>query len=139
MTAERRIIITRFDADRLIEAIREAQRGDYRGSKYIEGLRRELERAEVVESRDVPGDVITMNSKVRLKDLDTDEEMILTLVFPADANISENRVSVLAPIGTAALGYRLGDVFQWDVPGGISRLKVEEIIYQPEASGDYHL
>jgi regulator of nucleoside diphosphate kinase len=139
MSNERQIVITKFDRDRLIEAVNEAQRGEYRGSQYIENLKQELERAEVVDSQNVPGDVVTMNSKIRLVDLDTHEEMVVTLVFPQDADIARRRISVLAPIGTAALGYRLGDIFEWEVPEGKSRLKVEEIIYQPEASGDYDL
>lgn len=139
MANERQIVITKFDRDRLIDAVNEAQRGEYRGSQYIEKLKQELERAEVVDSHRVPGDVVTMNSKIRLVDLDTHEEMVFTLVFPQDADIAQRRISVLAPIGTAALGYRLGDSFEWEVPEGKSRLKVEEILYQPEASGDYDL
>jgi len=87
----------------------------------------------------VPPDVITMNSRVRLYDLDADEELIFTLVFPEDADPAENKISVLAPIGMAMLGYRVGDTFEWEVPAGISRLRVLEILYQPEAAGDYDL
>jgi regulator of nucleoside diphosphate kinase len=139
MASERKILITKYDADRLYEAIYEAQRGQYRGSIYIEELKQELARASIVDPRKVPADVITMNSKIRLFDLDEDEEIIFTLVFPQDADIKESKISVLAPIGTAALGYRVGDIFEWNVPEGKSRLRVEEIIYQPEASGDYEL
>ena len=74
-----------------------------------------------------------------MKDLDTQEEMTYTLVFPADANIKENKISVLAPIGTAMIGYKVGDVIEWPVPSGQRRLKVIGILYQPEAAGDYHL
>jgi regulator of nucleoside diphosphate kinase len=65
--------------------------------------------------------------------------MTCTLVFPDDADIDQNRISVLAPIGTAMLGYSVGDAFEWQVPAGLTRFKVKEILYQPEASGDYHL
>ncbi|MGC9336382.1 MAG: GreA/GreB family elongation factor, partial [Anaerolineae bacterium] len=61
------------------------------------------------------------------------------LVFPRDADIDQAKISILAPIGTAMLGYRVGDVFTWEVPEGTRRLRVKEILYQPEASGDYHL
>ena len=80
-----------------------------------------------------------MYSQARLYDLEAGEELVLTLVFPEDADLAENKVSVLAPIGMAMLGYRVGDVFEWQVPAGVSRLKVLEILYQPEAAGDYHL
>jgi len=80
-----------------------------------------------------------MNSKVRLKDLDSGEEVIYSLVFPNDANVAENKISVLAPVGTALIGYRVGDPIEWKVPRGLKRLKIEEILYQPERAGDYHL
>jgi regulator of nucleoside diphosphate kinase len=65
--------------------------------------------------------------------------MVYSLVFPNEADIDEGKISVLAPVGTAMIGYRVGDVIEWEVPSRLRRLKVEEIIYQPEASGDYHL
>lgn len=80
-----------------------------------------------------------MNSMVRLKDLDSGEEMTYTLVFPDMADISSKKISILAPIGTALIGYKVGDSIEWEVPAGIRKLKVEEIVYQPEAAGDYHL
>ena len=87
----------------------------------------------------MPNDVITMNSQVRLRDLDSGEEMIYTIVFPHEANIQKNKVSILAPVGVALLGYRLGDVVEWPMPGGkIRRLEIQDILYQPEAAGDYH-
>ena len=65
------------------------------------------------------------------------EELTYTLVFPADAEAVQNKISVLAPIGTALIGYRVGDVITWNVPGGMRMLRVEKIIYQPEAAGDF--
>ena len=105
----------------------------------LRGLQIELEHARVVTPADVPPDVITMNSKARLRDLDTGEEMIFTLVFPGEASIEHDRISVVAPIGTAMLGQRVGDEFEWEVPAGSVRLRVEEMLYQPEAAGDFHL
>ena len=71
--------------------------------------------------------------------VDTQQEETYTLVFPENADIGQGRISVLAPIGTAMLGYEIGDVFEWEVPAGKRRLKVEQITYQPEAAGDFHL
>jgi regulator of nucleoside diphosphate kinase len=76
-----------------------------------------------------------MNSTVRLRDLDSGEVETYTLVYPNEADAEENRISVLAPIGTAIIGYRVGDVIKWPVPGGFVRLRVEEILYQPERAG----
>ena len=99
---------------------------------YLAALEGELSRARVVPAGKVPPDVVTMNSVVRLRDLDSDETEEYELVYPADADMTLNRISVLAPIGTAILGYRLGDVIEWPVPAGLRRLRVEEVLYQPE-------
>lgn len=137
--SDKSIIITELDRQRLIELIVNAQSGEYRGSIYLEKLRGELDRAQVVTPQQVPADVITMNSRVALLDLDSGEEEIYTLVYPENANTAEGKISILAPIGTAMLGYRLGDTFEWEVPAGKRRLKIEKILYQPEAAGDYEL
>jgi regulator of nucleoside diphosphate kinase len=133
------IHITRFDLERLKKLLQEAQYTDYRKSEYLEKLQMELDRAEIVSSQEIPSDVITMNSTVSLEDLDTLEEEIYTLVFPENADLGQGKLSVLAPIGTAMLGYEVGDTFEWEVPAGTRRLRVKRILYQPEASGDYYL
>ncbi len=124
---------------RLRELIVEARRLDRRGNEYLEGLEGELSRGIIVAPADIPPDVVTMNSRVVLVDLDTGEEMVCTLVFPNEADMAQSKISVLAPIGTAMLGYRVGDTFKWKVPDGIRRLEIKGVLYQPEASGDYHL
>ena len=136
---ERTIYITSFDLSRLGELLEVASEFSGRDNKHLEELTKELLRAEVVDAKSIPADVITMNSRVRLIDLDSKEERIYTLVFPSEANIDDNKISILAPIGTAMLGYRVGDTISWHVPAGIRRLKVTDILYQPESAGDYHL
>ena len=96
-------------------------------------LENELKRAQIVATDDLPQDVITMNSRAELLDLETKERMQFTLVLPRDANIDDGKISVLAPLGTAMLGYRVGDEFQWHVPYGIRRLRVINVYFQPEA------
>ncbi|GAK60601.1 GreA/GreB family elongation factor [Candidatus Vecturithrix granuli] len=136
---EKRIIyVTEFDYERLSALIKQANPKS-RDKLHLQKLTEELERGEIVEPQEIPPDVITMNSKVRLKDIDSGEEAIYTLVFPHNANIEQNKISVLAPIGTALIGYRVGDIIEWKVPSGIKQLRVEEILYQPEAAGDYDL
>jgi regulator of nucleoside diphosphate kinase len=105
----------------------------------VDELQVELDRAQVVPQRDVPKDVVTMNSTVALRDLDTNELEIYTLVYPDRADIANDKLSVLAPIGTAILGYRVGDEVKWRVPAGWRRLKVEQVIFQPERAGALHL
>ncbi len=137
--ADRVIYITEYDVKRLRELLDDMRRADYYGREDVKQLEAELDRGRVVAPQDAPPDVITMNSRARLLDLDTGEEMTYTLVFPQDANIREGKISVLAPIGTAMLGYSVGDTFEWQVPDGVRRLKVMQILYQPEAAGHYHL
>ena len=140
MVREAAIYITEVDRQRLEKLIEIASgRDGVANHDYLRRLEEELERAETCAPEDVPGDVITMRSKVRLRDMNTGEEMVYALVFPVEANFDDGKISVLAPIGTAMLGYRVGDLIEWQVPSGLRRLKVEEILYQPEASGDFNL
>jgi regulator of nucleoside diphosphate kinase len=104
--------------------------------EHIEALTRELDRATVVTVGEVTPDVVTMRSRVQVRDLETGATGIYTIVPPTDADVAARRVSVLAPMGTALLGYRVGDTVEWRMPGGRRRLLVEEILYQPEAAGD---
>lgn len=136
---EHSIYITEYDLKRLRELVKEAKRVERRGNEYLDSLEAELARSQVVAPTEIPPDVVTLNSRVCLVDLDTHEEMVYTLVFPQDADMAQSKISVLAPIGTAMLGYRVGDTFTWQVPDGVRRLQVKQVLYQPEASGDYHL
>ncbi len=106
---------------------------------YLQELEHEIDRAVIVPSTEVSADTVTMNSTARLVDLNTGEEMVFTLVYPDHANISEGRISVLAPIGTAILGCSEGEMVEWEVPDGIRSLRVDRILYQPEAAGEYAL
>lgn len=133
------IQITKFDRERLDNCLFLAEE-DPKERNHASRLERELGRAQVIsESKDIPDDVVTMNSIVRLLDLETKREQVVNLCFPADSNAEEGRVSVLAPLGAAILGTRVGDIITLKVPKGERRLRVEEIIYQPEAAGHFSL
>jgi regulator of nucleoside diphosphate kinase len=119
-----RIYITEDDSRKLRQLIAGRRVGQSIDSEYLDTL-------EKVDENAIPRGVVTMNSEVRLKDLDSGETRVYRLVFPTQAR-RENGVSVLAPIGTAMLGYRVGDVIEWRVPKGIRRLKVLEVTAQPE-------
>ncbi len=135
----RKIYVTDFDMKRLRQILKGTKAWSEKDREYIENLEEELDRAVVVSSKDVPPDVVTMNSEVQVKDLATRKKLIFRLVFPRDADIERGKVSILAPIGTALIGYRAGDTVEWKVPSGIRRLKIEKVLYQPEAAGDYDL
>ena len=133
----RQIVITDSDRRRLGTLLDKSARAGLVERRYLYDLGHELERAEVVDPADVPADVITMNSTARVRDLDFDEACDYTLVYPERADIESNRISVLSPVGTALIGYRVGDTISWLVPACVVRLKVEAVVYQPERAGDF--
>ena len=140
MKQQATIYISETDRGRLgnlIELVR--NEGERSNLAYVEKLEDELEFAEVVASQDIPPDVVTMRSKVRLKDLDNKRESIYSIVFPSEANFEEGKISVLAPLATALLGCRVGATVEFEAPGRTRRLQILEIIYQPESAGDFNL
>ena len=132
---ERHIYVTVKDMERLGRLVLAAISDDP-DLEPLRALDRELDRAQGVRPEDVPPDVVTMNSKLRLTDLSAGKEHVVTLVYPDQAN-DDDRVSILSPLGTALLGYRVGDEIRWEVPGGNLHLRIEELLYQPEAAGNY--
>jgi regulator of nucleoside diphosphate kinase len=131
------IYVTSQDKQRLEDLLMEVEASDPRKHEDLKALTEELRRAVIVDPKDVSGDVITMNSHAEMRDLESGETVAFTLVFPTEANIDEEKISVLAPIGAGMLGYRVGDEFEWNVPGGLRRMKVTKVDYQPEAAGDF--
>lgn len=137
-TGQPSIQVTRFDKTRLTKLLRGLDAAAARTGE-IEDLERELERGIEVDSAEVAPDVITMNSTVRITDLDSGTTHTYTIVFPAEADFEAGRISILSPLGTALLGFRAGDEVTWEMTSGPRRFRVEELIYQPEAAGDFHL
>ena len=138
LTSERELTITATDFDRLYHLVDSPR---YRTSHAVllMTLKGELDRGRVVGSDSVPNGVVTMNSRMRVRDVRLDETETYQLVYPEDADIGEGKLSVLAPLGIALLGARVGQVIKFDAPGGTRRLKIERVLYQPEAAGDLHL
>ena len=131
------LVISSFDKERLTRLIQNAESGEPR--EELDDLAKEIERGIELQPREIPPDVVTMNSTVRVTDLDSGSTHVYTIVFPADADYEKGRISILAPLGTALLGFRVGDTVDWTMPRGTRRLRIEEIVYQPEAAGDFHL
>ena len=105
------IYVTSQDKQRLEDLLMEVEASDPRKHGDLKALTEELHRAVIVDPKDVFGDVITMNSRAEMRDLESGETVAFTLVFPSEANIDEEKISVLAPIGAGMLGYRVGDEF----------------------------
>jgi len=121
------IVITGADAARL-RALLASRRHAERDLRHLQRLDQELARAQVVDAAEAPRGVVTLYSRVRVLDLGNGERLDLTLVLPSEADLSRGRVSVLAPLGTALVGYREGDTVEWDMPGGRRRLHVETVV-----------
>ena len=133
------IQVTTFDMNRLFAMIEQLRKNGFRETANLEKLEEELARSDEVAPSEVAADVVTMNSRVRLQDEASGQMLECNLVFPGEANASANRISIVAPLGTAILGYRVGDTVTWPMPGGERQYKIVEIAYQPEAAGDFHL
>ena len=133
MNEENEIIVTARDHAELSSVIAVAGKVSQRVKWELRLLENELRRARIVAPEEVPPDVITINTRAELLDLETSERMEFTLVLPANENVNDGKISVLAPLGTAMLGYRVGDEFVWHVPHGLRRLKVTKLHLQPEA------
>lgn len=127
------IYITKNDHRKLIDLIDKKWPND----DNDEALLKELEGAIIVEPEKMPNNVITMNSLVNFTDVESGASLKYWLVFPQDADIGQNKISVLSPIGCALLGYQIGDIIALKTPGGERNIKVEQILLQPEAEGNY--
>jgi regulator of nucleoside diphosphate kinase len=129
------IMISAVDLQRLEAMLESAQ---YRDQPGASALQKELERAQVLEPKDLPRDVVSMNSIAECVEEGSGRARELTLVYPRGADAAQGRISVLAPVGTALLGLKIGQSIDWPAPAGTLRLRVTAIRYQPEAAGDYH-
>lgn len=134
-STSREIYVTERDLRRLRALLGTTTQWNPRDKEHVARLQKELDVAVVVRPTAIPSDVVTMNSQVRVTDLQTGESMVWTLVFPKIADVVRHRISVLAPIGVALIGCRAGDVVTLDVPSGRYQLRIDEVVYQPEAAG----
>jgi len=126
--------VTAFDSMRLCALLASVRSPKSTMSVYLDKLQQLLETADTVAPEEVPDNVVTMNSRVRLEDEREENEMTCSLVFPTesldDADLDKMNVSILTPIGLSLLGRRVGDTVE-------GRVKIQELMYQPEAAGDF--
>lgn len=135
----RKIIITELDKQKLQKIVNDIVQHNLDGREHVRQLEAELTRAKVVAPDRIPSDIVTMNSEVILSIGYPEEEDIYSLVYPEDADFSNNRISVLAPIGTAILGYKEDDIIDWETPHGMEKIRIKKILFQPESSGNFEL
>ncbi len=131
---QKNIVLTESDYARLRSLIDSTKQFRHRDAEHLDALDEELERATVVKPGELADNVVTMNSRVRVKDLGDGRELTYQIVFPSRADVAKNRISVLAPIGTGLLGYSAGTTVEWRVPSGVRRLRILAVEYQPEAA-----
>ena len=134
-----KIIINRLDYARIKKCINDAKQFKSISNAEAEKLINELDFAKIVEPEAIPSNVVTMNSIVRLSFLNNNKQVQFQIVYPDQANFKENKISIFSPIATALIGYKVGDEIEWIVPAGLTNIRIDEIIYQPEAAGDYSL
>jgi len=130
------IFLSEIDSERLERLLDSLSSSAFPGKAELQA---EIDRAEIVASEDMPADVVTMNSTVQFTVLSSREAFSLTLVYPKDADGSGKTISVLAPVGSALLGLSTGDEIEWPKPGGGTlKVRVDQVLYQPERSGEFH-
>jgi regulator of nucleoside diphosphate kinase len=127
--------VTEVDSRRLQALIDAAAARGGRDGRRVEELERHLLDAEITPASRIGPDVVTMNSEVLVTDLDSGERFGFRVVFPRAADSDAGNISVLAPLGMAVLGRKVGEEFTSSVPAGTRRLRVDEIVYQPERVG----
>lgn len=135
----KKVTLTKNDYTRIYKAITDAKNSKTINSNEAEKLLSELSKAEIVPSEKIDKDVVTMNSEVKLFFENTQKEQSFKIVYPQDANLKENKISIFSPIATALIGYKIGDEIEWIVPSGMTKIKIVDLIYQPEAAGDFDL
>jgi regulator of nucleoside diphosphate kinase len=132
-----KIILNRLDYERIKKCIKDAQLFKSISKREAETLMQELDAAKILEPEEIPSNVVTMNSIIKMSFVNSGKQVRFQIVYPDKADIRENKISIFSPVATALIGYKTGDEIEWIIPAGITRIRIDEIIYQPEAAGHY--
>ncbi|NLN31233.1 MAG: nucleoside diphosphate kinase regulator [Bacteroidales bacterium] len=135
----KKLIMSRVDHVRILKWVNDASDMNTISVKEAENLLNELNSAKIVEPRDVPANLVTMNSEVKIRFLNTNKQIQFRIVYPDQADVKKNRISIFSPVATALIGNSINDEIEWLIPSGMTTIRIEEILYQPEAAGDYTL
>ena len=130
----RALLLTETDHRHLSELLEDTRRGRFEDTVYIEELERELGVATVVPGEEIPEDVVTLHSRVKLKFPNLPRATSVEVVLPLELNLAAGRISVLSPLGTALIGCRAGDEVEYNVRGSLRRARILSVQYQPEAA-----
>ncbi len=130
-------IISKLDYQRLKQRIEQAKTNAKISPAQLMKLVRGVDGATLLDPVKIPADVVTMNSVISLEYVDTGRKLDICLVYPEEADASQNRISIFAPLATALLGYKRGTLTSLLTPFGSVNVLIRKIIYQPEAAGDF--
>ena len=133
------ITLNSLDLTRIQTCLKEAMQVNAISKMEAATLIKEIQSASVVDPESIPSNVVTMNSIVQISFLNTKKTVEFQIVYPHQANVKENKISIFSPIATALIGYKAGDEIDWVVPAGITKIKIDAIVYQPEAAGHYNV
>ncbi len=134
-----KIVLNQLDYARIKKRISTAKQLKTISSKESAKLLSELSSAKILEPRKIPSNVVTMNSIVKLSFVNRKKQVQFQIVYPEQANVKENKISIFSPVATALIGYKVKDEIEWQMPAGVARLRIDELIYQPESAGDFDL
>ncbi|MCZ2084213.1 MAG: nucleoside diphosphate kinase regulator [Flavobacteriales bacterium] len=133
------VIITKQDFNKIHRSITDAKAKNSIKKEEAEKLLAELKSAKIVDQSEVDSDVVTMNSIVKIHFQNNKTTMEFQLVYPIDANIKEKKISIFSSVASALIGYRVGDEIDWLIPSGMTKIVIDEVLYQPESAGDFDL
>ncbi len=136
---EEKIVVTELDAIRLKNLIICYSNDKKTDTKNLKYLRKEIERAEIIKSKQIASDIVTMNSIVEIYNHHSKKDITIKVVYPMEADYRKGNISILSPLGSALLGYKEGDRVCFDAPGGNVEVHINSITYQPEANGHYQV
>lgn len=133
---EKVLTVTKLDYTRLTRLIQDMRGNKAIDPKYLSYLGLELQKADVVDSIKITPEFVTMNSVMDVEFLQSGRKMELRLVYPKEADFPKGLISVLSPLGCALLGYKAGDIIEFEAPAGVQKVHIEKVVYQPEANGE---
>ena len=122
------LVLRKDDYNLLISYLNSVRGKTVSDRQNAHDLRGELKKAKLVNKEDFPLDVVGLNSTVRIKAEDKDEILELKLVTPDKADIKKKKISIMAPVGTALIGFRKGQKVKWQVPAGKKTFTILDVM-----------
>lgn len=124
------LVFREDDYEMLTACLSDGARASAFGPQIVEALQADFKKAKLVSKDQFPADVVRLNSKVIVKDVNNDKTMEIIVVMPEDADIKQRKISVMNPVGVALIGFRQGQQVAWQVPTGQKKFTIMEVINQ---------